>query len=170
MICLLFVQYHASPSMIFFIFDEILFYKFPHSDCPVSSVLGDAMWDISHDTGWFYRASPFLLRYQLCFVICSFDGTTLLMQFSFTDFPIQIVLLVMFCDICCFDGTFSHDTVLLYRFSPSDCTVSSVFLAHLSRRLMGELIVYQSLRRPSVRRLSSVRQHFQTSSPLKPLG
>ena len=27
-------------------------------------------------------------------------------------------------------------------------------LAHLSRRLMGELIVYQSLRRPSVRRPS----------------
>ena len=43
-----------------------------------------------------------------------------------------------------------------------------LFLAHLSRRLMGELIVYQSLRRPSVR--LSVRQHFQTSSPLKPLG
>ena len=39
------------------------------------------------------------------------------------------------------------------------------FLAHLSRRLMGELIVYQSLRRPS-----SVRPQFQTSSPLKPLG
>ena len=50
-------------------------------------------------------------------------------------------------------------------------------LAHLSRRLMGELmlisshepfmgklIVYQSLRRPGV------RQHFQKSSPLKPLG
>ena len=36
----------------------------------------------------------------------------------------------------------------------------SGFLAHLSRRLMGELIVYQSLRcpsvRPSVRRPSSV--------------
>ena len=48
-----------------------------------------------------------------------------------------------------------------------------MFLAHLSRRLMGELIVYQSLRRPSVRpsvRRPSVRQHFQTSSPLKPLG
>ena len=44
-----------------------------------------------------------------------------------------------------------------------------VLLAHLSRRLMGELIVYQSLRCPSVRP-SSVRQHFQTSSPLKPLG
>ena len=29
---------------------------------------------------------------------------------------------------------------------------------------MDELIVYQSLRRPSV------RQHFQTSSPLKPLS
>ena len=38
-------------------------------------------------------------------------------------------------------------------------------LAHLSRRLMGELIVYQSLRRPS-----SVRQYFQTSSLLKPQG
>ena len=49
------------------------------------------------------------------------------------------------------------------------------FLAHLSRRLMGELIVYQSLRRPSVVcRLSSVRPsvrpQFQTSSSLKPLG
>ena len=43
------------------------------------------------------------------------------------------------------------------------------FLAHLSRRLMGELIVYQSLRRPSVRR-PSVSQHFHSSSPLKPLG
>ena len=35
--------------------------------------------------------------------------------------------------------------------------------AHLSQRLMGELIVYQSLCRPSV-------NIFQTSSPLKPLG
>ena len=39
------------------------------------------------------------------------------------------------------------------------------FLAHLSRRLRGELLVYQWLRCPA-----SVRQHFQTSSPLKPLG
>ena len=37
------------------------------------------------------------------------------------------------------------------------------FLAHLSQRLMGELIVYRSLR------CLSVHQHFQTS-PLKPLG
>ena len=36
------------------------------------------------------------------------------------------------------------------------------FLAHLSGRLIGELIVYQWLRRPS-----GVRKHFQTSSPLK---
>ena len=41
------------------------------------------------------------------------------------------------------------------------------FLAHLSRRLTGELIVYRGIRRPSVRR-PSVRQHFQTTSPLKP--
>ena len=44
-------------------------------------------------------------------------------------------------------------------------------LAHQSRRLTGELIGYPWIRRPSVRRLSwSVRSHFQTSSPLKPLG
>ena len=35
-------------------------------------------------------------------------------------------------------------------------------LAHLSRRLIGELIVYEGIRRPSV------CQHFQTTSPLKP--
>ena len=39
------------------------------------------------------------------------------------------------------------------------------FLAHLSRRLISELIVYQSLRHPS-----STRPQFQTSSPLNPLG
>ena len=49
--------------------------------------------------------------------------------------------------------------------------LSFSLLAHLSRRLIGELIVYQSLRRPSVVcRPSSVRPQFQTSSPLKPLG
>ena len=44
---------------------------------------------------------------------------------------------------------------------------ASCFLAHLSPRLIGELIVYEGIRRPSVRR-SSVCQHFQTISPLKP--
>ena len=43
--------------------------------------------------------------------------------------------------------------------------VPAKFFTHLSRRLRGELLVYQWLWRPS-----SVRQHFQTSSPLKPLG
>ena len=42
------------------------------------------------------------------------------------------------------------------------------FLAHMSRRLIGELIVYKGIRRPSVVRRPSVRQHFQTTSPLKP--
>ena len=38
------------------------------------------------------------------------------------------------------------------------------FLAHLSRRLTGELIVYQSSRYPCVRACvgASVRSHFQT--------
>ena len=40
-----------------------------------------------------------------------------------------------------------------------------VFLAHLSRWLIGELLVYSGIRRPSVVR----RQHFQTTSSLKPL-
>ena len=44
------------------------------------------------------------------------------------------------------------------------------FLAHLSRRLMGELIVYQSVRRPSFFCRPLVRPQFQTSSPLKPHG
>ena len=35
-------------------------------------------------------------------------------------------------------------------------------LAHLSRRLIGELIVYEGIPRPSV------CQHFQTTSSLKP--
>ena len=38
------------------------------------------------------------------------------------------------------------------------------FLAHLSRRLTGELIGYPWIRRPS-----SVHSYFQTSSPPKPL-
>ena len=48
-----------------------------------------------------------------------------------------------------------------------------LFLAHRSRRLTGELIGYPWIRRPSssVRPSSVVvRSHFQTSSPLKPLG
>ena len=52
--------------------------------------------------------------------------------------------------------------------------LSEGFLAHLSRRLTGELIGYPWIRRPSVRRPSASvgvrRPHFQTSSPLKPLG
>ena len=40
-----------------------------------------------------------------------------------------------------------------------------IFLAHLSRRLIGELLVYRGICHPSVR-----RQHFQTTSSLKPLG
>ena len=39
-----------------------------------------------------------------------------------------------------------------------------IFSAHLSRRLTGELIVYPWIWHPSL------RSHFQTSSPLKPLG
>ena len=55
----------------------------------------------------------------------------------------------------------NEDTLhILSKYYPIDFMalifIFCVFLAHLSRRLMGELIVYQSLRRPSVRP-SSVR-------------
>ena len=38
----------------------------------------------------------------------------------------------------------------------------STFLAHLNRRLIGELIVYKGIRRPSVRRpsVNIFKQHF----------
>ena len=39
-----------------------------------------------------------------------------------------------------------------------------IFLAHLSRRLMGELIVYQSLRRPSVVRPSTISNIFSSET------
>ena len=42
-------------------------------------------------------------------------------------------------------------------------------LAHLSRRLIGELIVYGGIRRPSVVVVRR-HEHFQTTSPLKPRG
>ena len=39
-----------------------------------------------------------------------------------------------------------------------------LFLAHLSRRLIGELLVYRGIRRPSVRRPSSVVRPSSTFS------
>ena len=48
--------------------------------------------------------------------------------------------------------------------SSSGCLGLGTLLAHLSRRLIVELIVYTGIRRPSV------RQHFQTTSPLKQGG
>ena len=44
----------------------------------------------------------------------------------------------------------------------------ALLLAHLNRRLMGEIIVYQSLRRPSVVRPSSISNIFsETTRPIK---
>ena len=59
----------------------------------------------------------------------------------------------------------SELSLLLCRF-----TKITDLLAHLSRRLMGELIVYQSLRRPSVVRPSvcpsvNIFKHFLLKNP-----
>ena len=64
-----------------------------------------------------------------------------------------------------------NTAVIFLRFlttSASSVDRLIAFLAHLSRRLTGELIGYPWIRRLSVCR-PSVRSHFQTS-PLKPLG
>ena len=46
--------------------------------------------------------------------------------------------------------------------------LSPCFLAHLSRRLMGELIVYQSLRRMSVVRPSTISNIYSgTTGPIE---
>ena len=45
----------------------------------------------------------------------------------------------------------SFRELLFYHYHPVSFDVYSVFLAHLSRRLIGELIVYKGIRRPSVR-------------------
>ena len=42
------------------------------------------------------------------------------------------------------------------------------FLAHLSRRLIGELIVYKGIRRPSVRRLSTFSNDI-SSEAIRPI-
>ena len=59
---------------------------------------------------------------------------------------------------------------ILYKHAPSGSAQG--FLAHLSRRLKGELIVYRSIRRPCVSPLvrASVRKHFQTQISPQPVG
>ena len=51
-------------------------------------------------------------------------------------------------------------------------SIHNKFLAHLSQRLIGELIGYPwpGVRRRRPSSSSVVRPQFQTSSPLKPLG
>ena len=68
-------------------------------------------------------------------------------------------------------GKFSMEVILLPSFAKlASYYINVFFLAHLSRRLIGELIVYKGIRCPSVRPFvrPSVCQHFQTTSPLKP--
>ena len=82
--------------------------------------------------------------------------------------------------VCNINPYMTIELSYLYHLDESTCILifrgmrsNSLFLlAHLSRRLIGELIVYEGIRRPHVVRPSvrrpSVRQHFQTTSPLKP--
>ena len=62
---------------------------------------------------------------------------------------------------------FAVSVIFHFGFKDRKLILIVLLLAHLSQRLIGELIVYEGIRRPSVRP-SSVCQHFQTASPLKP--
>ena len=73
-----------------------------------------------------------------------------------------LYICIFFSDFMCFDMSLLLLIVTLWGVSNKHCLLP-LFLAHLSRRLKGELIVYEGIRRPSV-----VCQHFQTTSPLKP--
>ena len=58
-----------------------------------------------------------------------------------------------------------------YKYNAAEIRTGLCFLAHLSQRLIGELIVYQwsGVRRPSVRRPSVVRRPSASSTMLKHL-
>ena len=97
----------------------------------------------------------------------------ILVNFCFTDVGEHInnVLKIMkrcevFCLFCRLITTIAVDLIGHQRLvsAKTGHPYNYCFFVHLSGRLIGELIVYKSLRRPSV------RQQFQTSSPLKPLG
>ena len=68
-----------------------------------------------------------------------------------------------------FQAKFQDKQKFVFKFVYHNFMGSAAFLAHLSQRLIGELIEYpwSGVRR---RRRPSVRPQFQTSSPLKPLG
>ena len=120
------------------------------------------------------RSSPFPNKGVLGVFLCVFFSLNFNRGFCKQTVKFLIIMrcLIWICTVCLCP---TKRTLGLYGIT---CYCIGMFLAHLSQRLMGELIVYQSLRRPSVRpssvRPSSVRpsvcQHFQTSSPLKPLG
>ena len=119
---------------------------------------------------------PLLLDLLFLFVLLVFNPLTsilvLFLFFSCSFFctscstcVLVILLLVILTSCLCASCT---------SFSSSSSSSLSSFLAHLSQRLIGELIGYSwSGVRPSsvVRRPSSVRRkQFQTSSSPKPLG
>ena len=89
-------------------------------------------------------------------------------QMYIDDLPIwglYVIILKLFIKLCSefqIGWAFSGDIQgYVWLILSKTQVVGSLFLAHLSQRLIGELIVYKGIRRPSV------RQHFQTTS-LKP--
>ena len=65
-------------------------------------------------------------------------------------------------DFCDNSGMIINDKLCISQNPFGEVILMSIhkFLAHLSQRLICELIVYTGIRRPSV-----VRQYFQTTSP-----
>ena len=133
--------------------------------------------------GFFYSPAVFLTVFLLWYSLAVISNSVVYGSTFTLQSILNVILLrrTLNCDSDLLDGSFdlghSMAVLLIDAFSIIILNLAlpgSSFLAHLSRRLIGELLVYRGIRRPSVvrpsvRRPSSVvRQHFQTTSPLKP--
>ena len=63
---------------------------------------------------------------------------------------------------------FYQKYLLVSFYYPPEWVLRLVFLAHLSRRLIGELLVYEGIRRPSVVRLSTFSNEI-SSEAVRPI-
>ena len=107
--------------------------------------------------GWIQPNFKLIRDYIVVLVTCKNEEDPIINEGS----RVLTSLLFDFSDA---QGQLTPKTVVQFRRNSNS---SKLLLAHLSRRLTGELIGYPWIRR---RRPSVVRSHFQTSSSLKPLG
>ena len=99
------------------------------------------------------------MQFGVLGILCHFFTAYIILNHLNVNFSILIIWI--------WDGS---DFVLLHVPISRNHGVSvrRFFLAHLSRRLIGELIVYEGIRRPSVVRLSTFSNDI-SSEALRPI-